>query len=155
MGFINNKYVAKFIAGGAAPPLPPAHSQETIPYAPEQHTLQSAPSERPLPPGWIQQFDPNSQRVYYLKQATGLTQWVPPAPTPNHPPLDGSAASTMSSATSQTSTPLIGGSTQQQHDVVRRNHVYLNLPTATEREEMRKKAEEKRAREGEKPYVYE
>jgi hypothetical protein len=41
----------------------------------------------------------------------------------------------------------------QGNDVVRRNHVYLNLPTATEREEMRKNAEEKREREGPPKYM--
>jgi hypothetical protein len=153
MGFIDNKYVAKFIAGGAAPPLPPAHPSEAISSAPEQYASQPVISELPLPPGWIQHFDPNTQKVYYLEQATGLTQWVQPAPSQPLSAPDSSAASTMSSSTAHTTTPLIGGSDPKQHDVVRRNHVYLNLPTATEREEMRKKAEEKRAREGEKPCV--
>ena len=31
-----------------------------------------------LPPGWIQQWDANSQRYYYVEQATGCTQWEPP-----------------------------------------------------------------------------
>jgi hypothetical protein len=31
-----------------------------------------------LPPGWIQQWDANSQRYYYVEQATGRTQWEPP-----------------------------------------------------------------------------
>jgi WW domain len=29
--------------------------------------------------GWIQQWDQNSQRFYYLEQATGRTQWEPPS----------------------------------------------------------------------------
>ena len=32
-----------------------------------------------LPPGWLQQWDTNSQRYYYLEQATGRSQWEPPA----------------------------------------------------------------------------
>ncbi|KAK5449516.1 hypothetical protein LTS15_008591 [Exophiala xenobiotica] len=39
-----------------------------------------------LPPGWIAQWDVNSQRWYYLEQATGRTQWelwnVPPGGAP-------------------------------------------------------------------------
>ncbi|KAK7897946.1 hypothetical protein LTR67_004578 [Exophiala xenobiotica] len=39
-----------------------------------------------LPPGWIAQWDGNSQRWYYLEQATGRTQWelwnVPPGGPP-------------------------------------------------------------------------
>jgi hypothetical protein len=154
MGFLDNKYVAKFIAGGAAPPLPPTHPSEAVSSAPEQYNSRPISSGPILPPGWVQQWDPNTQQVYYLEQATGLTQWVPPMSI--HVP-DSSAASIRSSTTAHTTTPLIGRSDQssglKQHDVVRRNHVYLNLPTATEREEMRKKAEEKRAKEGDKPYV--
>jgi hypothetical protein len=157
MGFVDNKYVAKFIAGGGAPPLPPSHPPQTASSAPSwQSPLEPATSEPSLPPGWIQQWDPNTQCVYYLEQATGLAQWVPPAmPQTQH--LDSSAASMMSGTTAHTTTPLIGKSAQpdglKQHDVIRRNHVYLNLPTATEREEIRKKAEENKAREGKKPYV--
>lgn len=35
-----------------------------------------------LPPGWIQQWDQNSQRNFYVEQATGRTQWDPPAFSP-------------------------------------------------------------------------
>lgn len=31
-----------------------------------------------MPAGWSQQWDPNSQRLYYLEQATGRTQWEVP-----------------------------------------------------------------------------
>jgi hypothetical protein len=41
----------------------------------------------------------------------------------------------------------------RQHDVIRRNHVYLNLPTASERAEILRKAEKKREREGPPKYV--
>ncbi|KAI4270796.1 MAG: hypothetical protein LQ337_006464, partial [Flavoplaca oasis] len=34
-----------------------------------------------LPPGWIAQWDQNSQRWYYLEQATGRTQWDLPQPS--------------------------------------------------------------------------
>lgn len=33
----------------------------------------------PMPPGWIQQWDQNSQRWFYIEQATGRSQWDPPA----------------------------------------------------------------------------
>jgi hypothetical protein len=42
--------------------------------------------------GWIQQWDQNSQRWYYLEQATGRTQWDPPShlpPGPYAPPHSG------------------------------------------------------------------
>lgn len=32
-----------------------------------------------LPPGWVQQWDQNSQRSYYLERSTGRSQWEPPA----------------------------------------------------------------------------
>ena len=35
-----------------------------------------------LPPGWVAQWDQNSQRYYYLEQATGRTQWNPPLAGP-------------------------------------------------------------------------
>ncbi|KAF1914207.1 hypothetical protein BDU57DRAFT_549431 [Ampelomyces quisqualis] len=46
----------------------------------------------PMPPGWVQQWDQNSQRWYYVEQATGRTQWDPPAhlpPGPYAPPPSG------------------------------------------------------------------
>merc|ERR1711871_1640405 len=39
-----------------------------------------------LPPGWLQLSDPSSGRMYYVNQATGQSQWEPPAnisPTPS------------------------------------------------------------------------
>lgn len=45
-----------------------------------------------MPPGWIQQWDQNSQRWYYVEQATGRTQWDPPKnlpPGPYAPPPAG------------------------------------------------------------------
>lgn len=40
----------------------------------------------PLPPGWIAQWDNNSQRWYFLEQATGRTQWEHPSQYPTHGP---------------------------------------------------------------------
>jgi hypothetical protein len=44
-------------------------------------------------PGWTQQWDQNSQRYYYLEQATGRTQWEAPSfhggPPPGPPPPGG------------------------------------------------------------------
>lgn len=45
-----------------------------------------------MPPGWTQQWDQNSQRWFYIEQATGRTQWDPPAhlpPGPYAPPPTG------------------------------------------------------------------
>ena len=36
----------------------------------------------PMPPGWTQQWDQNSQRWFYIEQATGRTQWDPPSHLP-------------------------------------------------------------------------
>ena len=48
----------------------------------------------PLPPGWIAQWDQNSQRYYYLDQATGRTQWeLPQAPQGSYPPPGASKGS--------------------------------------------------------------
>ena len=38
-----------------------------------------------MPPGWVQQWDQNSQRWYYVEQATGRTQWDPPSNLPPGP----------------------------------------------------------------------
>jgi hypothetical protein len=46
----------------------------------------------PMPPGWTQQWDQNSQRWFYIEQATGRTQWDPPShlpPGPYAPPAAG------------------------------------------------------------------
>ena len=45
-----------------------------------------------MPPGWTQQWDQNSQRWFYIEQATGRTQWDPPShlpPGPYAPPPAG------------------------------------------------------------------
>jgi hypothetical protein len=134
MGLKNNKYVAKFIAGDSAPALPPTHEPDPTPL--------ESPSDPSLPLGWSQEFDSTTQKAYYLERSTGRTQWVPP--TNSHDP---DAASILSGTT-------VGADTKpHQHDIVRRNHVYLNLPTAKEREEMKSKAEARRAERGEEKYV--
>lgn len=51
-------------------------------------------SAPPLPPGWIAQWDANSNRYYYLEQATGRTQWDIPhggygGPPPGPPAYGG------------------------------------------------------------------
>lgn len=45
-----------------------------------------------MPPGWTQQWDQNSQRWFYIEQATGRSQWDPPShlpPGPYAPPAAG------------------------------------------------------------------
>lgn len=38
-----------------------------------------------LPPGWVQQFDQQTQRFFYVNQATGQTQWeMPQHPVPQN-----------------------------------------------------------------------
>eukprot|EP00981_Chlorochromonas_danica_P003692 scaffold681_cov173-Ochromonas_danica.AAC.55 len=52
------------------------------------------PAAPALPAGWLQLFDPSSNRPYYVNQATGQSQWDPPslpsvpapAPTPSAVP---------------------------------------------------------------------
>ena len=57
-------------------------------YGQHQSYGGSPPSNAPtttagptLPPGWTAQWDQNSQRWYYLEQATGRTQWDLPQPS--------------------------------------------------------------------------
>jgi hypothetical protein len=38
-----------------------------------------------LPPGWISQYDQQSQRTFYIEQSTGRSQWEPPALSPPPP----------------------------------------------------------------------
>lgn len=46
------------------------------PSSPQDHYGNSSQGQGPqLPPGWLQQWDPNSQRYYYLEQVTGRSQW--------------------------------------------------------------------------------
>jgi protein transport protein SEC31 len=58
----------------------PAHSNQpnlSMSAAPAATTPAAAPG---LPAGWIQLVDPSSNRPYYVDQATGQSQWEPPAP---------------------------------------------------------------------------
>lgn len=41
--------------------------------------LPAAPVAPGLPPGWLQLLDPTSNRYYYVNEATGASQWEPPA----------------------------------------------------------------------------
>lgn len=42
----------------------------------------AAPKAPSLPPGWLQLLDPASNLYYYVNQATGQSQWEPPAMVP-------------------------------------------------------------------------
>jgi hypothetical protein len=42
------------------------------------------PAESMLPAGWSQEYDPRSQRWYYVDRATGRSQWNPPSCAPPH-----------------------------------------------------------------------
>ena len=58
--------------------------------AQDQHSQYTAPPPQNfpgtgLPSGWIQQWDANSQRYFYVETSTGRTQWDPPyAAPPSH-----------------------------------------------------------------------
>ncbi|KAL8768740.1 MAG: hypothetical protein Q9209_005158 [Squamulea sp. 1 TL-2023] len=49
----------------------------------------SSAGDPPLPPSWIAQWDQNSQRYYYLDQASGHTQWELPQPSYSSSPPPG------------------------------------------------------------------
>lgn len=43
-------------------------------------TFNNSPSQGPpIPEGWLQEYDPRSQRWYYIDQSTGRSQWDPPS----------------------------------------------------------------------------
>jgi hypothetical protein len=49
------------------------------------HTYGNAvPNAASLPQGWLQQYDTQSQRWYYVDQSTGRSQWEPPSPSRGH-----------------------------------------------------------------------
>lgn len=56
---------------------PPQQYSEGHRYAPPP-----PPQSPPLPPGWMVQFDQNSQHWYYVDQTTGRTQWDFPQSPP-------------------------------------------------------------------------
>lgn len=53
-----------------APPSPPREKQPVN------------PDSRPLPNGWISQFDPSSNKFFYVYTPTALRQWEHPADKP-------------------------------------------------------------------------
>ncbi|OAL57232.1 hypothetical protein IQ07DRAFT_617594 [Pyrenochaeta sp. DS3sAY3a] len=56
---------------------PPQHHQNQASPAPPNFAR--PPPQVPTPQGWTQEFDPQSQRWYYVEQATGRAQWNPPS----------------------------------------------------------------------------
>lgn len=62
---------SKPVVSGAALPQP-----ATIASTPAPPASTQSPA---LPPGWLQLFDPASNLPYYVNQATGQSQWEPPA----------------------------------------------------------------------------
>ncbi|KAL8807172.1 MAG: hypothetical protein Q9182_000854 [Xanthomendoza sp. 2 TL-2023] len=64
---------------------PQYNNPQTYGAPPPLHSTPGGPPR--LPPGWISQWDPNTQRYYYLEQSTGRTQWDPPQhPIGGYPP---------------------------------------------------------------------
>jgi hypothetical protein len=143
MGFLDNKYVNKFISGGAPP-------------APFREALTAQEISPPLPVGWIQKWDKASQRWYYLEQSTGLRQWEPPLAQPpqtHSGPYPDDTASMMSGTTANTVTPLTARNTRAASDhraIMSHSHKYMNMPTAAERAEYWRKEGERQAKEGDK-----
>merc|ERR1711871_373718 len=65
---------------------------------PQSVTPSQQKSQGGLPPGWLQLSDPNSGRMYYVNQATGQSQWEPPAnisPTPSMASMPTTAPATL------------------------------------------------------------
>ncbi|RMZ67597.1 WW domain [Pyrenophora seminiperda CCB06] len=83
-----HKYEKQRQGKGSAPPrangyrqVPPP-SQGSYPASPAPqggpYPPQPPPNTMLLPPGWSQEFDPSSQKVYYVDRNTGRSQWNPP-----------------------------------------------------------------------------
>ncbi|KAK7035880.1 WW domain-containing protein [Favolaschia claudopus] len=58
----------------AAPNVP----SENASSSKEGHTPQLSPSSEPLPPGWVKQYDPVSQRDFYVDTAIPRSTWCHP-----------------------------------------------------------------------------
>jgi hypothetical protein len=51
---------------------------------PRAQTFNNAPQQSPAThEGWCQEYDPRSQRWYYVERSTGRSQWEAPSLTPN------------------------------------------------------------------------
>ncbi|GAN09769.1 hypothetical protein MAM1_0290c09301 [Mucor ambiguus] len=63
---------------------PPAYSATpSSNYAPPSPPREPVnPDTRPLPNGWISQYDPNSRKFFYVYTPTALRQWEHPADKP-------------------------------------------------------------------------
>lgn len=65
-----------------AQPVRQVQPATTTPVAQPAATTPAAPSLPSLPAGWLQLVDPSSNRPYFVNQASGQSQWEPPAPAP-------------------------------------------------------------------------
>ena len=85
-------------------------------FSPSVPVVPSQPSSAPaLPPGWLQLVDPTSGHPYYVNQATGQSQWEPPAgPVAPIPVASNSAATVDSSMQSRPAAAAITGGKSQQ-----------------------------------------
>ncbi|OAL02216.1 hypothetical protein IQ06DRAFT_346806 [Phaeosphaeriaceae sp. SRC1lsM3a] len=159
MGIIKNKYISKFILGGSTPAFPPSHipgEPVAIELPPQAQSL--AASHARLPPGWFIQWEPNAQKIYYLEQASGRTQWVPPvmsnAPPEQYTSDDEYPASIMSGTTAYSTEPGQPSNSAaqlrylQQNPRIHRSQMLIGIPTKAEREKYIREAAEKREKEG-------
>ena len=89
--FINNK------TGQSSWDFPQTLQQEQQ----QPPSYSDGPDSKPLPLGWISQFDQASKRPYFVSTATGLSQWEDPRnaiyPPPTSPPPLKAVASTQDS----------------------------------------------------------
>ncbi|KAI9342693.1 hypothetical protein BD770DRAFT_398495 [Pilaira anomala] len=58
------------------------HNTNFAPPSPPKQNQPVNPDSRMLPSGWISQFDPSTQKFFYVYTSTGLRQWEHPADKP-------------------------------------------------------------------------
>ncbi|KAI8099850.1 uncharacterized protein BX664DRAFT_322260 [Halteromyces radiatus] len=66
----------------APPPYTPNPNMQQQQYAPPSPPGQGNPDTRNLPSGWITQFDPSSNRWFYVYTPTATRQWEHPLDRP-------------------------------------------------------------------------
>ena len=72
-------------AGSRPPPFPFEKIAVNVVVEAKHQPIQQGPQG--LPQGWLEQFDPNTKRPYYVNTATGQSQWEKPAPAPAPAPV--------------------------------------------------------------------
>lgn len=79
MGLFSKFNKSPSVSNSAPPPYSASNNMSTN-YAPPSPPQQyDNPDKRPLPQGWISQYDPNSRKFFYVYTPTALRQWEHPA----------------------------------------------------------------------------